>query len=152
VRLRTGGRERAEPQADGRKITLNTKGDIMKIEQFKNKQYLNIETFRKSGEGVKTPVWFVENNGKLFIQTMNESGKAKRIRRNTIVNVAPCRVGGEVLGTWITAEARLFEDITQIQEIDKFLNKKYGLMKKLFELGGSRNKQNTIAIEISFQG
>jgi len=122
----------------------------MEIDQFNKKQYLNIETFRKSGEGVKTPVWFVENNGKLFIITMNESGKVKRIKRNTTVNIAPCKVGGELAGTWIKAEARIIDDITQIQEIDKLLNKKYGLMKKLFELGGSRNKQKSIAIEISF--
>jgi PPOX class probable F420-dependent enzyme len=122
----------------------------MDIEQFTKKQYLNIETFRKNGEGLKTPVWFVENNGKLFITTMNESGKVKRIRKNKTVKVAPCKVGGEIVGTWEKAEARLIEDIVQIQEIDKLMNKKYGLMKKLFELGGSRNKQKTIAIEINF--
>jgi uncharacterized protein len=134
----------------GEIIGSDTKGNAMEIDQFDKQQYLNIETFKKSGEGVKTPVWFAVNNGKLFITTMNESGKVKRIRRNPTVNVAPCKVGGEVLGTWIKAEARIIEDITQIHEIDKLLNKKYGLMKKLFELGGSRNKRNTIALEISF--
>jgi PPOX class probable F420-dependent enzyme len=141
---------RAGAGAVGGKICLDSKGNVMDNEQFKKQQYLNIETFRKSGEGVKTPVWFVENNGKIFITTLNESGKVKRIRRNPMVNVAPCKVGGEVLGTWKKAEAVIIEDIARIQEIDKLLNKKYGLMKKLFELGGSRNKQKTIAIEISF--
>jgi PPOX class probable F420-dependent enzyme len=134
----------------GEIIGSDTKGNAMEIDQFDKQQYLNIETFRKSGEGVKTPVWFAVKNGKLFITTMNESGKVKRIRRNPTVNVVPCKVGGEVLGTWIKAEARIIEDITQIQEIDKLLNRKYGLMKKLFELRGSRNKRNTIALEISF--
>jgi len=31
----------------------------MTITNFDNHQYLNIETFRKSGVGVQTPVWFV---------------------------------------------------------------------------------------------
>ena len=145
-----GRGQAAEPPAVGRIIGLDMKGNVMEISQFNKKQYLNIETFKRSGEGVKTPVWFVEDNGKLFITSLNESGKVKRIRRNTTVNVAPCNVSGKVLGTWMKAEARIIEDIVQIQEIDKLLNKKYGLMKKLFELGGSRNKQNTIAIEISF--
>jgi PPOX class probable F420-dependent enzyme len=123
----------------------------MLLEQFTKKQYLNIETFRKSGEGVKTPVWFVETNGKIFISTMKESGKVKRIRRNAIINVAPCKMGGKVLGTWIKAEARLIEDKIGIQEIDKLMNKKYGLMKKLFELGGSRKKQTMVAIEITIK-
>ena len=122
----------------------------MEIEQFNKKQYLNLETFRKSGAGVKTPVWFVENNGKLLIITGNESGKVKRIRNNSTVNVAPCKVGGEVLGTWIKAGAQIIEDSTRIQEVDKLLDKKYGLMKKLFDLFGSRNKQKSIAIEVSF--
>jgi PPOX class probable F420-dependent enzyme len=138
-----------KPKPLGEK-SLDPKGNAMDIKQFTKQKYLNIETFRKSGEGVKTPVWFVENNGKLFITTMNESGKVKRIRRNPTVNVAPCKVGGEILGTWQKAEAVIIEELSRIQEIDKLLNKKYGLMKKLFELGGSRNKQNSIVIEISF--
>jgi PPOX class probable F420-dependent enzyme len=121
----------------------------MEFEQFNKKQYLNLETFRKSGAGVKTPVWFVENNGKLFIITGNESGKIKRIRKNSAVNVAPCKVGGELVGTWIKAQAQIIEEFSRIQEIDKLLDKKYGLMKKLFDLGGSRNKQKSIALEIS---
>ncbi len=30
---------------------------------FDHQQYLNLETFRKNGAGVKTPVWFVEDGG-----------------------------------------------------------------------------------------
>lgn len=35
----------------------------MSIEQFNSHQYLNLETFRKDGWGVKTPVWFVREDG-----------------------------------------------------------------------------------------
>ena len=123
---------------------------MLETEQFNKKQYLNLETFRKNGAGVKTPVWFVENNGKLFIITGSESGKIKRIRNNSTVNIAPCKVGGDVLGTWVKTQARIIDDSTGIQEVDKLLDKKYGLMKKLFDLAGSRNKQKSSAIEISF--
>jgi len=123
---------------------------MLETEQFNKKQYLNLETFRKNGAGVKTPVWFVENNGKLFIITGSESGKIKRIRNNSTVNIAPCKVGGDVLGTWVKTQARIIDDSTGIQEVNKLLDKKYGLMKKLFELGGSRNKQKSIAIEVGF--
>ena len=30
------------------------------VDQFIKQKYLNIETFRKSGIGVKTPVWFAQ--------------------------------------------------------------------------------------------
>ena len=37
------------------------------IENFNNYQYLNIETFRKSGVGVQTPVWFVREGDVLYV-------------------------------------------------------------------------------------
>lgn len=37
-------------------------------EQFKNQNYINLETFRKSGEGVKTPVWFVQERDSLYVR------------------------------------------------------------------------------------
>jgi len=30
------------------------------LEQFSKMKYLNLETFRKSGQGMQTPVWFVQ--------------------------------------------------------------------------------------------
>jgi PPOX class probable F420-dependent enzyme len=121
----------------------------MNIKQFDKKKYLNIETFRKNGDGIKTPVWFVEENGKLYIGTPADSGKVKRIKKNRIVNIAPCKVGGELLGIWVKAEADIIEDANRKREIDKLMNKKYGLMKKLFELGGSINKENSVVVEIA---
>ncbi len=121
----------------------------MNIEQFVKKQYLNIETFRKNGEGVNTPVWFVEENGKLYVGTSAASGKVKRIKKNRMVNITPCKVGGEPLGTWVKAEANVIEDANRQREIDKLMNKKYGLMKKLFELGGSVKKENSVVLEIA---
>lgn len=49
---------------------------------FDNHQYLNIETFRKSGVGVQTPVWFVRKGDALYVWTQANSGKAKRIHNN----------------------------------------------------------------------
>lgn len=54
-----------------------------KLAQFAHQNYLNFETFRKSGGSVKTPVWFVQDGDKLFVRTANSSGKVKRIRWST---------------------------------------------------------------------
>src|ERR1700761_5842958 len=51
------------------------------------KKYLNLETYRKSGKGVRTPVWFaaarvetpVAYTLKLYVHTPANSGKAKRV-------------------------------------------------------------------------
>ncbi len=47
---------------------------------FAGQKYLNLETFRKSGVGVRTPVWFAEKDGELLLYTLANSGKVKRIR------------------------------------------------------------------------
>ena len=49
---------------------------------FTSQQYLNLETFRKNGAAVKTPVWFVQDGDATFVRTLANSGKVKRIRNN----------------------------------------------------------------------
>ena len=96
------------------------------IEQFQNQKYINIETYRKNGVPVKTPVWFVEMDGKLYTRTPENSGKVKRIRNNSQVKVSPCKVDGSLVGTWVTAEAVLVEGISGDKVIHLY-RKKYGL-------------------------
>jgi PPOX class probable F420-dependent enzyme len=62
------------------------------LKQFTKQSYLNLETFRKNGEGVRTPVWFWEDGGVLYVRTEDGSGKVKRARRNPQVRVTPCKM------------------------------------------------------------
>jgi uncharacterized protein len=50
------------------------------IDQFTGHKFINLETFRKSGVGVRTPVWFAERDGQFFVYTLLNFGKVKRIR------------------------------------------------------------------------
>lgn len=103
------------------------------LESFKKEQYINLETFRKSGIGVKTPVWFVEYNGELCFTTEPDSGKIKRMHNNPAVKIAPCKMDGAVTGEWHPATSRFMQG-DEIQAVDRLYSKKYGLMKALFEL------------------
>jgi len=103
------------------------------LEQFKRQQYLNLETFRKNGEGMKTPVWFVQDGETLYVSTVANSGKVKRIRNNGRVNVAACKMNGKVSGTWTPAQAREVNDPDLAAKVNGLLDKKYGLMKKMFD-------------------
>ncbi len=115
---------------------------------FDHQQCLNLETFRKDGNGVKTPVWFVEDGNTLFVRTDATSGKVKRIRNHQQVHIAPCKMDGALLGDWIEASARLVNDAEIERKVDRLLGKKYGLMKSLFGLASSlQGRKNTI-IEI----
>ncbi len=118
-----------------------------KLKQFAGQQYLNLETFRKSGVGVPTPVWFIEDGGYLFVRTIDNSGKIKRIRNNAHVRVAPCDARGGLLGEWVDAEAQLVPAETQ-ERVNTLLQKKYGLQKKMFDLMGSIKKNQSATIQI----
>jgi len=74
---------------------------------IQGQKYILLKTFRKSGVGVATPVWFGEEDGKLYVMTRSDMGKTKRIRNNPQVRVAPCTIRGTVTGPELAATARI---------------------------------------------
>jgi len=75
--------------------------------EIRGQNYICLTTFRKSGVAVPTPVWFGEQNGKLYVMTRSDSGKYKRIRNNPCVQIAPCTMRGKVIGPQFDATARI---------------------------------------------
>jgi len=74
---------------------------------IRSQKYISLGTFRKSGAKVATPVWFGEDGDKLYVMTTSDTGKAKRIRNNAQVTVAPCTMRGKVTGNEVAASARI---------------------------------------------
>jgi PPOX class probable F420-dependent enzyme len=68
-------------------------------------KYLSLASFRKSGEAVYTPLWFAEQDGKLYIMTRDDSWKYKRIFNNPNVRIAPCTMRGRIIGPELPARA-----------------------------------------------
>ena len=118
------------------------------LDPLAQQQYINLETFRKSGVGVKTPVWFVQDGDTIFVRTVTNSGKVKRIRNNGKVNIAPCKVDGALLGDWLPAPAREVKDKETDRKADRLLDKKYGLMKKMFALTSALQDRKNTVLEI----
>lgn len=98
------------------------------IAQFANAKYLNLETFRKTGIGVCTPVWFAQEDSTFYVYTLPDAGKAKRIRNNPKVRVAPCDMRGNLRGVWVDARARICEG-SEAAHGQELLRRKYGWMK-----------------------
>lgn len=73
---------------------------------IKGQKYISLTTFRKTGVGVPTPVWFGEEDAKLYVMTRSDMGKSKRIRNNPQVKIAPCSIRGKVTGPEFAATAR----------------------------------------------
>jgi PPOX class probable F420-dependent enzyme len=74
---------------------------------LQSQKYISLQTFRKSGVGVATAVWFGEENGRLYVMTRSDMGKTKRISNNPRVRVAPCTIRGTVTGPEMDASARI---------------------------------------------
>src|SRR5581483_12295800 len=73
-------------------------------------KYLSLTTYRRDGAPVSTPVWFVEENGQLFVITAADSYKARRLRQNSAATVAPCTARGRVTGDPIPARAEFLPE------------------------------------------
>jgi PPOX class probable F420-dependent enzyme len=101
-----------------------------RLSQFANQKYLNLESYRGNGHGVRTPLWFVEDNGVLYFYTVADSYKVKRIGANPRVRVAPCDMRGNVKGEWVDATARRIAG-EESRRANELLNRKYGLAKRI---------------------
>jgi PPOX class probable F420-dependent enzyme len=125
------------------------------LAQFANVKYFSLETFRKTGVGIATPVWFAESpsssaRATFYVYTLPDSGKVKRMRNNARVRIAPCNMRGNVSGTWVEAHARFCND-EEAATGQSLLIDKYGLMKRIGDFF-SRLRGRTqcvLAIEVS---
>jgi len=132
-----------------------SRSDAMGFAAFAGHKYLNLETFKKSGDGVKTPVWFAadpsasldSNSAKLYLYTIGVSGKVKRVRNNPRVKIAPCDMRGRVLGEWVEAHAEIVtgEQATRGMQL---LNKKYFPWKQLLAVFASFSRRQRIVFAI----
>jgi len=119
-----------------------------KLALFPGEQFLNLRTYRKSGETIPTPVWFVQEGETLYVRTGAHSGKVRRLTRSPRVDVAPCDYSGRLRADWIPASARLV-DGEAARNVSRLFRRKYGLQKVMFELFRMSRKFEwaTIAIQ-----
>jgi PPOX class probable F420-dependent enzyme len=87
-------------------------------------RYLSITSYRRDGRAVATPVWFVQRDGSLLVETDAASGKIKRIRRNPQVKVAICTAGGRLRGEQLPAAAEILPDY-EISAVERLIADKY---------------------------
>jgi PPOX class probable F420-dependent enzyme len=121
--------------------------------------YVLFTTFRKSGEGVGTPVWIVAlHDGAAGFTTEADSGKVKRIRNNPAVTLQACdmrgrvREGAEVVHA--TAEVLVGADARAVRDA---IRHKHSVMTKFLAAGGffrklfRRAEPTECAIRVHFQ-
>ncbi len=116
------------------------------LDRFAGHKYLSLETFRKTGVGVRTPVWFAEKDGELLLYTLADSGKVKRIRNNPRVRIVPSDIRGNPRGQWVDAQARLLEG-DQARTANRLLNQKYWL-KRFFDWASKLRKTPRVYLAV----
>jgi uncharacterized protein len=112
---------------------------------FANQKYLNMETYRKTGKPVATPVWFAEENGTLYIYSLANAGKVKRIRNNPQVRIVPCDVRGKPKGEWVEVKARILDERGAALG-HRLLNQKYGWMKRIGDAFSQLRQRRRVVI------
>ena len=121
----------------------------MNISSLENEQYISLTTFRKSGEPVSTPVWFALEANKIYVLSLVNSGKHKRLRHTSRVELAASDYAGKEHGERFKGEAVLH---TAESEMGKYatnaLSKKYGFQKWVFDLFQTIMRQKRVYIEI----
>ncbi len=100
--------------------------------QLNASQYMNLTTFRKTGEPVPTAVWFAEDGGTYYLATTVDTGKVKRIRRSERALLTPSTRSGEPTGETLPGRARILHDEGDKAIAEAALARKYGLVRSLF--------------------
>jgi PPOX class probable F420-dependent enzyme len=115
-------------------------------------RYINLESFKKDGNGVKTPVWCAPLDGHIVVFSEGEAYKVKRVRKNPKVRVAECDVRGKVLGPWQDAQCAIVEDPSREAAAYAALRKKYGIQMKVLDffsgIAGKKKKRKVLEITL----
>jgi uncharacterized protein len=94
--------------------------------QIHGQRYISLATFRKTGVAVYTPIWFAEDNGKLYFMTSSKLWKYKRIRNNPQVRIAPCTMRDKITGPEFSGTARILP-LEEFAKVRQLINAKYWL-------------------------
>ena len=116
------------------------------LETFEKAKYINIQTYKKTGQPISTPVWFIIKDNKIFFRTSHNSGKIKRIRNNNKVKFALCDIRGKIKGEWYEGIAKIENDSDN--SILFQINKKYGLSSRLMKIFYKIKKIDIVILSI----
>jgi hypothetical protein len=92
-------------------------------------KFVSLTTFKRDGAAVATPMWIGRDGDQLFFWTPVDSWKAKRVRNNPRVALAPCSRGGKVRegAAAVGGMAKVITDPTTVQRLAGVIRRKYGL-------------------------
>ena len=97
-------------------------------------RYLNLESFKRNGTAVRTPLWFAPDaDGTFYIYSQAEAYKVKRLRRTPACRVAACDMRGNVSGPWLEARAEILSGEAAARGM-ALLDRRYWPWKQMLDL------------------
>jgi hypothetical protein len=115
------------------------------LNQLSKAKFISLETYKKNGEAVRTPVWFVEESGLIYFHSPARSWKVKRLQRNPVVRLAPCARFGRIEGDWVKGKASRIDGEEDTKRIVKLVNSSQSRGDRLL---GFFEKKNRVAFSI----
>jgi uncharacterized protein len=103
------------------------------MSRLRAEKYISLTTFRRDGRGVATPVWFAEDGDHIVAFTGAQTGKAKRIRHNPHVMVAPCTIRGTITGPRWAGTVEFLPD-SEHERVMGLIRAKYRVTKFLLDI------------------
>ena len=111
--------------------------------------YCVVVSYKRSGEGVPTPVWFgVGDDGRLYFRTDPDSAKIRRIRNDPRVRVAPCTTRGKPTGPAAEGRARVLPE-EEHARAEPVIQANYGLGRKIYEGAVDRVIDEVAYVEVT---
>jgi len=98
------------------------------IDEFLSQAHtLILSTIRQSGEPFVTPLWFVYDDGKLFISTLKKSAKVKHILNDprVCVLVEEGKKWIDLKAVIANCDAEIIEDKDMLKKVGEAMSQKY---------------------------
>lgn len=125
------------------------------FDQFSAATYISLETFRKDGSRVPTPVWVAGHEGRLVVITNGTSFKVKRLRNNPACRLATCNASGKkILSDWSTGTCEILDSGSNFESALATLRAKYGFQFWILEVGAKlgNKRKDWVILSIALDG
>jgi uncharacterized protein len=138
-------RDRSAADAAGLPATADT------FAALTGEEFALLVTFRRSGEPVPTPVWFGLHDGRLYVESLADAGKVKRLGHDRRVRVAPCTARGKPKGPFADGIGRILGAADEANA-ESALDRHYGLRRRLYVRLGTRFGVRSVYLELTPTG
>ena len=119
------------------------------LQPFVQQRAVQLTTYRRNGAPVRTAVNIAVEGDRAFFRTPHRTGKAKRLRNNPNVEVAPSTMRGKPTGPAIRAQARLLSG-DEAKHASRALAQKYRILQAvLVPLAHRLTRSKTMHYELT---